>query len=91
VLKSNRKELRNSAYPKLEESLKQWIIFVWHNKIPLTDPIIKEKAKDLVKISGIQNFEASDGSLTFGQEMIYYFKKFTESPHQSTRKLHLIL
>jgi hypothetical protein len=64
VFKSNRKKLRNGAYPKLEESLKQWITFVWDNKIPLTGPIIKEKAKDLAKISGIQNFEASDGWLS---------------------------
>jgi hypothetical protein len=63
VFKSNHKKVRNGAYPKLEESLKQWIAFVWDNKIPLTGPTIKENAKDLAKISGIQNFEASDGWL----------------------------
>ncbi len=63
MFKSNRKKLRNGAYPKLEESLKQWIAFVWDNKIPLAGPIIKEKPKDLAKIFGIQNFEASDGWL----------------------------
>jgi len=61
--KSNRKKLRSGAHPKLEEELKKWIEFIWGNTIPLTGPIIKEKAKEYAQLSGINDFEASDGWL----------------------------
>jgi hypothetical protein len=60
---SKRKKFKCSAYPKLEEQLKKWIVFVWKNTIPLTGPIIKEKAKEYAQLSGINDFEASDGWL----------------------------
>ncbi|XP_067124140.1 tigger transposable element-derived protein 6-like [Centruroides vittatus] len=58
-----RKRLRTAKYEELEEILFQWFCNVRTKNIPLSGPLIKEKAAMLASRMGINDFKCSNGWL----------------------------
>lgn len=63
VCPPQRKRLKTSSFPQLEESMVQWLRNVRDKNIPVSGDIIREKAEKFAKDLGIDSFQASSGWL----------------------------
>jgi hypothetical protein len=71
-----RKRNSKGEHPKLEECLVQWVRQCKGQNVPVSDLLLKKKAKSFAKELGIKFFSASDGWLTnFKKKKQYYFQK----------------
>ncbi|CAK5085880.1 unnamed protein product [Meloidogyne enterolobii] len=66
--KSKKVSSRPVKYEKIEAALRSWIKSLKKLEIPLTGPLLKEKAKDLAQEFNIKDFKASNGWLCGFQE-----------------------
>lgn len=62
-LGSNRKRVRTCLYEDVDEAMLNWTVAARKRNIPLTGPIMKERAKDVAEALGHLEFEASAGWL----------------------------
>ncbi|CAM1298337.1 TIGD6 (predicted) [Pycnogonum litorale] len=62
-LKENRKRMRTAAHPELESALFQWFEQVRSKNVPVTGPLLIEKAKEFANRLKIENFRVSTGWL----------------------------
>ncbi|CAM1325478.1 Uncharacterised protein r2_g3438 [Pycnogonum litorale] len=62
-LKENRKCMRTAAHPELESVLFQWFQQVRAKNVPVTGPLLIEKAKEFANRLKIENFRVSTGWL----------------------------
>lgn len=61
--KGKLKRLRSAEYPELENCISTWIKQVRNKNIPISGPMIKEKAREFASKLSIDNFSASNGWL----------------------------
>ncbi|XP_022086316.1 tigger transposable element-derived protein 4-like [Acanthaster planci] len=59
-----RKRMRTAAYPDVEEALSMWFKAARTQNIPVSGPILQEKAWSLAKLLGHADFASSDGWLS---------------------------
>ena len=58
-----RKKMRQSDYPDLNKALSQWFRTVRSSNVPLSGPLLQEKARYFAEQLGYENFKASNGFL----------------------------
>ena len=58
-----RKKMRQSDYPDLNKALSQWFRTVRTSNVPLSGPLLQEKARYFAEQLGYENFKASNGFL----------------------------
>ena len=61
---SKAKAFMKSPYIAIDDPLVRWVTFARENKVPVTGPIIKEKALEFANEIGLEGFNASNGWLT---------------------------
>lgn len=62
-LQPSRKKIKLSEFPNLDSSLFKWYVQCKDNNLPVSGPILKEKAKIFAKSLGYTNFKNSTGWL----------------------------
>ena len=61
---SKAKAFMKSPYIAIDDPLVRWVTFARENKVPVTGPIIQEKALEFANEIGLEGFNASNGWLT---------------------------
>jgi len=60
---NDRKRQRHGKNDKVEDSLWEWFQFARSRRVPINGPILCQKAEDLARLLGFNDFEATDGWL----------------------------
>ena len=63
-----RKKMRQSDYPDLNKALSQWFRTIRTSNVPLSGPLLQEKARYFAEQLGYENFKASNGQNVCGEE-----------------------
>ena len=58
-----RRKVKTETYEKLNEALLKWFTSMRGNNIPISGPILLEKAHEFDKVLNYNNFTASKGRL----------------------------
>jgi hypothetical protein len=61
VLGPNRKRIRNAQFQDVDTAAYKWFLDVRSRNIPLSGPLIREKAMEFAGMLNVENFQASVG------------------------------
>lgn len=60
---SDNKRIRKPAYDEVEKTLYQWFLDIRARNLPVSSPMLQQKAKDLAVVLGVEDFTAGTGWL----------------------------